>query len=211
MLRSVPLFFALSLACAGCGARVELDKPAPAARQAAMDAGTPAASLPPVMDAGTPPTAIDAAGPPSDPMAACAVDRDVFHVDITGTPGPYEAGSWTFTNHDSQWSLQTRPELMVMADQGGALSIQLEAYTPAAVAPGTYSLAQSSGNSLDLAMDGDGCGLSNGGFTIWRVDAEPIDAATPAVTALSMTFEGDCAPGWATMHVRGCIRFEESR
>jgi hypothetical protein len=203
MVRSAhPWSLALLLACAGCGGRVELEQPA----QERPDA---APSLPPPVDAGVPWPASDAEGPPSDPMAACAIDRDVVRVDIAGGPGPLEAGSWTFTNDDSRWSLQLEPSLKVIASQAGGENVDLDFSSPTAPAMGTYTLGSGArAPALDLTLGGRGCRLSNGGFTIWRLQASADDTGVDEVRSLALTFEADCGSG-ETTRIRGCVRFEQ--
>ena len=195
------------LLAAGCGSASALTSAADAGTESgANEAGVhdydATAGFP--ADAGAEDARQDA-----DLLAPCTARRDVFYVDIEGSPGPFQLGPRTYTNVDSNWLVSMSPylDVIISAASGGG---SVEVYTSGQEPPklGTYS--QSPGGPapwLSLAVGGEICSIVSGSFTLLDLQYTQVDGAPPEVSSLRTTMDLACAGYGSTIAIRGCVAY----
>ena len=157
---------------------------------------------------------------PSDPMAPCAGDRDVFAYDVLGYPGPFQLGAQRFTNHDAAWRTDLSPEITVRASSGTGAGGGIDIYMPGGgvPSPGVYPQGSSrhagdagAAPSLSVVIGSEGCALTSGTLTIVELTTLPAtDAGDPRMRSLLASFDVMCAWDTSSIPVRGCMRFAVS-
>jgi hypothetical protein len=126
-------------------------------------------------DGGAPDAAADGAA-----VSPCSVSRDVFYVNQQGV------GPRMYTNLGANFDVSEAPYLAVTAETGSGPAATLEVYTAvdAGLVPGVYPQGPSTtGPSLEIALDGEGCAIASGTLTVTELQTTPSDAAPASPTA----------------------------
>jgi len=145
----------------------------------------------------------------SYPLSRCAVDQDVFYLDVEGPAGPLQLGEIMHTSDGAHWFVSLQPELNVMlaTETGPVGSIQVWTPSGAPVLPGTYPQGPTSkGPSIDVVVIEEGCQLTSGSFTLLDLQYDWPDTSTSGVVkSLLMSFDLVCDSDT----IKGCVRYSE--
>jgi hypothetical protein len=185
-----------------------LAAPAPEAGGPFHRVDPPDASVPP-LDAGTYSSA--------DLIAHCpASNRDVLYVNAGDTVSPgwgsYAPGPATYTNLDSNWTMESPFKLFVHRVSGEGDTLDVATADGRPLAPGHYALGSASAPSLKLGGDfGIACASPLSG-TLDVLDSQPgtDDAGAPLPSAALLAFDVRCESGGASVPVQGCVRYAQS-
>ncbi len=224
--QSLSLLF-LSLALAACGARTTQDSPPPPADPDASvtsdvgpeDGGGPPS--PPAIDAAasspgtTRPVSID-----HHPMAHCpSSSRDTLYLNVVGdvrglvSGDDYSAGHATFTNLDSNWTVEAPFEFFVHRVSGEGEVLEIATVDGGGLAPGHYVLGSASAPALSLGLGYwyDQCAAASGTLDVVESQFDTDDAGAPLPSSTLLSFDIQCAnDSGPTVPIEGCLRYASS-